>query len=419
MMDRRDYISNFGPLLKSLPELSVDMESMTATFHVEADTPSGSRRPVSFLESAGAELDTRIGFLLDDLIDFLTEKEFRLFNKEILPIQYKAAPWRRDMFLHYPETPSTRKEWTLVDMLLDLVQNGSLGHFFHLYINVEKGIKRNYYKERIPHTAMVEISLGILHSFKVSSKGESHPGLRIHFYVERNKPKVASVREQNDGESSNYNHYNRLPFQIKFGNKAKKRTSSLWDTLKERASKGWNLVETGSITCARVGRAINRLVNGEMTKEDRKKAVFSWLETQGVEVDHSLSSIDVELDVIKKAMEEVGDWAVNFLDALPIEHTIRLKWDVCSTCNGRGKHVNPSIDAHGISSDEFDDDPDFREEYLKGVYDVTCYECGGRTTVVDIDDVHTSKETLKEVERQYNDEETYRREVMSERRMGC
>ena len=35
------------------------------------------------------------------------------------------------------------------------------------------------------------------------------------------------------------------------------------------------------------------------------------------------------------------------------EVELELEWEVCPTCEGRGKHVNPSIDAHGISVQEF------------------------------------------------------------------
>lgn len=65
----------------------------------------------------------------------------------------------------------------------------------------------------------------------------------------------------------------------------------------------------------------------------------------------------------------------------------KFEYAVCGTCDGRGTHVNPSIDAHGISSDEFDDDPDFRENYFNGMYDVTCYECYGKRVVPNIKSV--------------------------------
>jgi len=60
------------------------------------------------------------------------------------------------------------------------------------------------------------------------------------------------------------------------------------------------------------------------------------------------------------------------------EVAFRARYEVCDLCSGRGSHVNPSIDAHGISAEEFYDDPDFAEEYQRGTYDVTCYRCEGR-----------------------------------------
>lgn len=52
-------------------------------------------------------------------------------------------------------------------------------------------------------------------------------------------------------------------------------------------------------------------------------------------------------------------------------------FEVCSRCGGKGTHVNPNIDGHGISPDEFADDPDFAEAYFSGRYDVRCYQCDG------------------------------------------
>lgn len=60
------------------------------------------------------------------------------------------------------------------------------------------------------------------------------------------------------------------------------------------------------------------------------------------------------------------------------EAELPAKFDVCGLCDGKGKHVNPSVDAHGISSEEFLDDPDFKEAYFGGMYDVSCYRCGGK-----------------------------------------
>jgi hypothetical protein len=40
--------------------------------------------------------------------------------------------------------------------------------------------------------------------------------------------------------------------------------------------------------------------------------------------------------------------------------------------------VNPSIDGNGLTSADFDEDPDFREAYFSGAYDVPCPWCHGQ-----------------------------------------
>ena len=67
--------------------------------------------------------------------------------------------------------------------------------------------------------------------------------------------------------------------------------------------------------------------------------------------------------------EEEGPGAAEFFG--------KHRWEICCRCSGEGKHVNPSIDGHGISPEEFREDPDFEEAYFSGLYDVTCYECHG------------------------------------------
>lgn len=109
---------------------------------------------------------------------------------------------------------------------------------------------------------------------------------------------------------------------------------------------------------------------------------------------------------------------VEFDDA-PVEHVLCLRRVVCPTCNGRGRHVNPSIDAHGISSSEFDEDPQFEEEYKSGAYDVSCYECGGRGTSLCIDEKRTKFSALAAAISCIEDHEAFVRESEAERRMGA
>jgi len=64
-----------------------------------------------------------------------------------------------------------------------------------------------------------------------------------------------------------------------------------------------------------------------------------------------------------------------------VEVETRFEFQVCGCCEGKGSHVNPSIDAGGLSAGDFHADPDFAEEYFAGRYDVACYECHGKRVV--------------------------------------
>jgi len=106
-----------------------------------------------------------------------------------------------------------------------------------------------------------------------------------------------------------------------------------------------------------------------------------------------------------------------------IEEDVELpfKYEVCDLCLGKGSHVNPSIDAHGISVDEFAEDPEFREAYMAGRYDVICYRCGGSNVEPVICTEHLTDEQKKYhemiLENQQNAAEAAA-ESAWERRMG-
>lgn len=97
----------------------------------------------------------------------------------------------------------------------------------------------------------------------------------------------------------------------------------------------------------------------------------------------------------------------------------------CPTCDGKGTHVNPSIDAGGIT--DFDEwDYDEQDAYMSGVYDVRCYGCNGQKTTPAINVEAMGPEDLKayttwrewqdEIEREEAD---YRAERAAEIRWGC
>jgi RecJ-like exonuclease len=67
-----------------------------------------------------------------------------------------------------------------------------------------------------------------------------------------------------------------------------------------------------------------------------------------------------------------------------IEVEVPTYKQVCSRCDGEGKHTNPSIDGNGITSSEWAEwDDEDRETYMSGGYDVVCEECHG-ANVVDV-----------------------------------
>ena len=104
------------------------------------------------------------------------------------------------------------------------------------------------------------------------------------------------------------------------------------------------------------------------------------------------------------------------------EATFPAMFEVCELCGGKSSHVNPGIDAHGISAEEFYDDPDFAEEYFGGTYDETCYRCKGRRVEPMIDESHLSqeqKDNLKRLEDKQESDAEYWCECEMERKMGA
>ena len=105
-------------------------------------------------------------------------------------------------------------------------------------------------------------------------------------------------------------------------------------------------------------------------------------------------------------------------------YTLPVKWKVCPTCQGRGSHVNPSIDAGGISSEDpfwSEDCDEYTGEsrYFRGDYDVTCYTCHGRTTVLSVNWDEADKSVLAIYEDCQDEELEYEALCRAERRMGA
>lgn len=85
-----------------------------------------------------------------------------------------------------------------------------------------------------------------------------------------------------------------------------------------------------------------------------------------------------------------------------IEVAIPARFEVCDRCEGRGTHVNPAVDGNGLSQEDFDGDPDLRENYFGGMYDVSCEDCGGKRVVLVPDEKNADSETKKLIEAHHN-----------------
>jgi len=105
-----------------------------------------------------------------------------------------------------------------------------------------------------------------------------------------------------------------------------------------------------------------------------------------------------------------------------VEVELPAHYEVCPRCGGEGRHTDPAVDGNGLDANDFAEDPDFREDYFSGVYDVVCEECKGQKVVAAVDYDSLTDEQKKQLESHYE----YQRELHSvdammaaERRMGA
>lgn len=108
------------------------------------------------------------------------------------------------------------------------------------------------------------------------------------------------------------------------------------------------------------------------------------------------------------------------------EVEVPIKFEICPTCQGKGTHVNPSIDCNGLTAEDFAEDPDFAEDYFNGAYDQTCNECGGERVVPEINREGVNEETgklidevMRQLEAQREFEAQCHAERMAEIRFGA
>jgi len=85
-------------------------------------------------------------------------------------------------------------------------------------------------------------------------------------------------------------------------------------------------------------------------------------------------------------------------------------WEICSSCEGEG---TSSAYLGSFTQEDFDEDPDFAEDYMSGQYDRACPECNGsgKVKVVDYDRLTAEQRA------EYDAECEYQAELAVERRM--
>lgn len=100
------------------------------------------------------------------------------------------------------------------------------------------------------------------------------------------------------------------------------------------------------------------------------------------------------------------------------EFEIPTKYEVCGRCGGTGVHDHPAF-SDGITADDFAEDPDFREDYYRGHYDVTCEQCGGLRVELVPDYESMTTEQIRMVESHFGAIADMEAEYEAERRMGA
>lgn len=133
--------------------------------------------------------------------------------------------------------------------------------------------------------------------------------------------------------------------------------------------------------------------------------------------------IQEQIDFLKQE-RKMSQEAIDMIDEDGFVE-FQMEYQVCPLCDGKGKHVNPSIDAHGITSDEWSEwSYEDREDYMSGVYDVVCYECGEKRVVplISTSRFYRTKaieELIEYIDECKAEEASYVHMCMSEKAMGA
>lgn len=118
-----------------------------------------------------------------------------------------------------------------------------------------------------------------------------------------------------------------------------------------------------------------------------------------------------------RAMSEFGFARINATQIIYENQTYNLEPVQCSRCNGSGKHLYGSLEGHAFSSDELQEDQDFFEDMMQGIYDVSCENCEGYGYYLELCKINSDCllwKHVKEIEK-WNKEE--KQEIKNEMKM--
>lgn len=103
-----------------------------------------------------------------------------------------------------------------------------------------------------------------------------------------------------------------------------------------------------------------------------------------------------------------------------IEKKVPGKYEVCDRCRGEGTHVNPNIDGHGITQEEWETDWDEEEKetYRSGGYNIICLSCEGKRVELVPDWDNMPQNMATEYEKHLEQQSEWDRERRSEEKFG-
>lgn len=108
------------------------------------------------------------------------------------------------------------------------------------------------------------------------------------------------------------------------------------------------------------------------------------------------------------------------------EYTVDFptRWEICDDCQGDGTTYLgwAAVDQPAFTAEDFEEDPDFRADYLSGAYDKDCPTCDGTGKVREIDEDAAAARFPEAFQAYIDDcqaEADYRAAVRAEQRAGA